>query len=91
MLRVRRPTLRYVRRSDATLPGRVSLQLGQFPGTLPRPTLFPGVSKKRASSWQQARVLPALRRRRSVRTYHKVGLRQAGLRKWSFLLSHSVN
>ena len=30
MLRIRRPALPHVRRSDVALPGRVSLQLGQF-------------------------------------------------------------
>ena len=78
------PHLPHVRRSNVALPGRVPLQLGQFPAALPRPTLFPGVGQERASLWYHARVVHALRRRRSVRTHRETGQRQEGLRKWPF-------
>ena len=81
MLRIRRPALPHVRRSDVALPGRVSLQLGQFPAALPRPTLLPGVGQERASSWQHARGIHALRRRRSVRAHRETGQKQEGLCK----------
>ena len=81
MLRIWRPSLPHVRWSNVALPGRVPLQLSQFPAALPRPTLLPGVGQERASPWQHARGIHALRRRRSIRTHRETGQKQEGLCK----------